>query len=135
MLDDHSLERRRLSVMPQYDWAKMSARERDELVSVEFGYLVNNEMSENAVLTGHTETSFRIFMPTQNMRHAWEIVESMKGTLFSTRKRFMDELQKIVSERSKALRVGQMIAWPDVFWFVDISDWGFAALRAKGVDV
>jgi hypothetical protein len=55
----------------------------------------------------------RVFAPSTDISAAWEVVEKMHDRLFSRRKRFLDELQKMT-----ALGDGRFIAWPDVFWTI-----------------
>jgi hypothetical protein len=56
---------------------------------------------------------------------AWLVVLEIGSRIFSKRKGFLEELTRLVRERT-----GQPVAWPDVFWFVTPELICLAALQA-----
>lgn len=50
---------------------------------------------------------------------AWEVCEIFREKLFSKRKRYMDELQRVISA-DRGLK-NALIVWPDVFWWISPS--------------
>ncbi len=66
---------------------------------------------------------------------AWEVFQKIHSMVFSKRKAFMEEVQRLVSARANehsALERDFTMAWPDVFWQITPEIICLAALKAVG---
>ena len=61
---------------------------------------------------------------------AWEVFQKMRSKPFSRRRTFMMALRDTVHQET-----GELVGWPDVFWFVTPRTICHAALTAMGVEV
>lgn len=108
-----------------YKWDEMSKFERDKLVATKVMNL--------------SEEFFNWMSPagcnySSDMSDAWKVFQNIKERLFSTRQKFMKELQLLISCNTD-LPIGQMLAWPDAFWWITPELICRAALEAVGIEV
>lgn len=71
---------------------------------------------------------------SEDIEAAFSVVAKIKKMLFSKRKKFLDELQTVVSMENLSTPWNAEIAWPDVFWYVEPADICKAALLAVEVE-
>jgi len=68
---------------------------------------------------------------SESIRSAWDVVEKMRGELFSVRSSFLEALQDQTYQEIRGTGEKACIAWPDVFWFVTPETICKAALIVK----
>jgi hypothetical protein len=71
---------------------------------------------------------------SEDIAAAWEVHKEACDWIFSQRRKYLNALQAIVTERMEA-PPGSIISWPDVLAFLEPRDFCLAALTAKGIDL
>lgn len=105
------------------DWNAMSDRERDAWIAEKvmgWGQDTYNRWSEE-------------FRPTSDISAAWEVVEKMKGMIFSKRDRFAKELRGTISIGLQ-LKQGQLIDAGHAIFYITpaaICEAAFRAMKGK----
>lgn len=79
-------------------WEEMSDKDRDTAISYLSGYPVSDDIRfpHNALLTGHTPTSFRVFCPTTDIKAAMEVEDKIALMDSVIQWAYIDHLEKIV---------------------------------------